>query len=162
MTMDPERRSRVEHALQRPLTDEELIVVADLAALPPSHLDVIERLYRRSLIAALLYLRAVTNDVDPSALRKYVHGFDSFLAQRDKRTGLRAQQLYESDLGRALTADEMVGARDLQSLSRAQRDVARAIAEKDRALALGYLHELVLSTSWQERQLFLGSLTGAK
>ena len=162
MTMESEHRSQVEHALRRPLTDEELVVVADLAALLPSHLEVIERLHRRSLIAALLYLRAVTNDIDPSTLRKYVHGFDNLIAQRDKRTGLRAQQLYESDLGRALTADEMVGARDLQSLTRAQRDVARAIAEKDRALALGYLHELVLSTSWQERQLFLDSLTGTE
>lgn len=160
--MEPERRSQIEDALGRPLTDEELVVVADLAALPPSHLEVIERLYRRNAIVALYYLRAVTDDINPSTLRNYVHSFDSFLAQRDKRTGLRAQQLYESDLGRALTADEMVGARDLQSLTRAQRDVARAIAEKDRALALGYLHELVLSTSWQERQLFLDSLLGAE
>jgi len=160
MMMDPTHRSQIEHALQRPLSDEELVVVADLAALSPSHLEVVEQLHRREPFAAIHYLQAVIEDDDPSALRKYVLSFDSFLAQRDKRTGLRAQQLYESDLGRALTTDEMVGARDLQSLTRAQRDVARLVAEKDRVLALGYLSELVPSASWQERQLFLDSLTG--
>src|ERR1043166_206765 len=162
MMMEPEHRSQVEHALGRPLTDEELVVVADLAALPPSHLAVIEQLHRRSLIAALYYVRAVTNDIDPSTLRKYVHGFDSFIAQRDKPTGLRAQQLYESELGRALTADETVGATSLQAITLAQREVVRALAAKDRGVALAYLHDLVPYASSQERQVFLGSLPRAK
>jgi hypothetical protein len=160
--MDPEHRSQVEYALERALTDEELVVVADLAALPPSHLEVIERLYRRNPISALYYLLAVTNDIDRSTLRNYVHGFDSFIAQRDKPTGLRAQQLYESELGRALTADETVGATSLQSITRAQREVACALAVKDRGVALAYLHDLVPYASSQDRQVFLDSLPGAE
>jgi hypothetical protein len=162
MVMEPEHRSQVEHALQRPLTDEELVVVADLAALPPSHLDVIERLYTRSLIAALLYLRAVTNDISPSRLRNFVHGFDSFIAQRDKRPVWIAQPHYERELGRTLTADEMVCATSLQSITRAQREVARALAVNDRPLALAYLRNLVQYSSSEERQAFLDSLPGAE
>ena len=162
MTMDPERRSQVEHALGRPLTDEELVVVADLAALPPSHLEVIEQLHRREPFAAIYYLTAVTNDDDHGKLRKYVLGFDSFLAQRDKPTGLRFQQLYESELGRALTADEMGGATSLESITRVQRAVARALAVKDRSLAASYLRALVPSASWQDSDDFLDSLTGAE
>lgn len=157
--MEPKRRAQVEDALQRPLTDEELVVVADLAALSSSHLAVIERIYRRAPIAAFYYLSAVTNDGNPSALRRFVYDFDEFIAQRDKPTGLRAQQLYESELGRALTADETVGATSLQSITRAQREVARTLAVKDRGVALAYLHDLVPYASSQDRQAFLESLT---
>ena len=162
MMMEPKHRSQVEYELERPLTDEELVVVADLAALPPSHLAVVERLYRRDPIAAIFYLQAVIDDDDPSALRNYVHGFDNLIAQRDKRTGLRAQQLYESELGRALTADETVGATSLQSIAPAQREVARALAVKDRGVALAYLHDLVPYASSQDRQVFLESLPRAE
>jgi hypothetical protein len=161
MMMEFERRSQVEDALQRPLTDDELVVVADLAALSPSHLEVVEQLHRREPFAAIHYLQAVIEDDDPSALRKYVLSFDSFLAQRDKPTGLRAQQLYESELGRALTVDETVGATSLPSLTRAQREVARALAVKDRGVALAYLHDLVPYASSQDRQVFLDSLPRA-
>jgi len=161
MMMDPERRSQVENALQRPLTDEEL-VVADLDALPPSHLEVVEQLYRREPFAAIYYLTAVTNDDDHSKVRKYVLGFDNLVAQRHKPTGLRAQQLYESELGRALTADETVGATSLQAITRAQREVARALAAKDRGVALAYLHDLVPYASSQDRQVFLESLPRAE
>ena len=106
MMMEPKRRAQVENALRRPLTDEELVVVADLAALPPSHFDVVEQLYMRSPIEAFYYLQAVIDDDDPSALRNYVHGFDSLLAQRDPNRGLLIRRLYESKLGRALTDDE--------------------------------------------------------
>jgi hypothetical protein len=159
--MEPKHRSQVEYELERPLTDEELVVVADLAALPPSHLDVVERLYRRDPIAAIFYLRAVTNDIDPSTLRNYVHGFDSILAERDPDRGLLARRLCESKLGRALTADEMVGTTSLQSLTRAQRDVARALAVQDRGLARAYLHLLVPSASWDDWDGFLDKLPRA-
>lgn len=158
MMMDPQRRSQVEHALRRPLTDEELVVVADLAALPPSHVDVIEQLHRRAPIEAFHYLQAVVGDDDPSALRKYVHGFDSLIAQRDKRPVFIAQKYYESELGRALTADELLRTTSLESITRAQREVARALAVKDRGLALAYLRDLVQYASLQERQLFLETL----
>jgi hypothetical protein len=159
--MEPQHRSQVEYALERPLTDEELVVVADLAALPPSHLAVIERLYRRNSIAALYYLLGVTDDIDRSTLRNYVHGFDHIIAQRDGRTGLIAQRLYESELGRVLTADETVGATSLQSITRAQREVARALAVKDRGVAMAYLHDLVPYASSQDLQVFLESLPWA-
>jgi hypothetical protein len=162
MMMEPEHRSQVEYALERALTDEELVVVADLAALPPSHLEVIEQLYRRNLIAALYYVRAVTDDIDPSTLRRYVHGFDNLIAQRDKRTGLLARRFYESELGRELTADEMLGASSLDSITRVQRDVARALAVKDHSLALAYLRDLCSYASSQERQMFLESLPRAE
>jgi hypothetical protein len=159
MMMDPERRAQVEDALERPLTDEELVVVADLVSLPPSHLAVVERLHRRKEgIAALLYLRAVTNDINPSVLRNFVYDFDEVIAQRDKPTGLRFLWHYENELGRALTADEMVGATSLQSIPHAQREVARALAAKDRGVALLYLHDLVPYASSQDRQAFLESL----
>ncbi len=161
MMIDPKRRSQVENALRRPLTDEELVVVADLAALPPSHVDVIEQLYRQSPIEAFYYLLAVVGDDDPSTLRNYVHGFDNIVAKRDGRTGLIAQRLYESELGRALTADEIVGATSLQSITPAQREVARALAMKDRSLALAYLRDLVPYASSQDRQVFLESLPRA-
>jgi hypothetical protein len=160
--MDPERRSQVEAALQRPLTDEELVVVDDLAALPPSHFAVIEQLHRREPFAALHYLRAVISDDDPSAQRKYVLGFDSLLAERHKPKGLRAQQLYESELGRALTDDETVRTTSIASITPAQREVARALAVKDHSIAMTYLSDLVLGISWQERQLFLDSLPRAE
>ena len=159
--MDPKRRSQVEHALQRPLTDEELAVVADLAALPPSHLDVIEQLHRRAPIEAFYYLSAVIDGDHPSTLRKYVLDFDRIVAQRHKPTGLRAQQLYESELGRALTADETVGATSLQSITRAQREVAHALAVKDRGVAMAYLHDLVPYASSRDLQAFLESLPWA-
>jgi hypothetical protein len=159
MMMESKDRFQVEYWLGRPLTDEELVVVADLASLPPSHLAVIEYLYRRENgLAALDYLLGVTTDVDRSTLRNYVHGFDAVIAQRDKPTGLRAQQLYESELGRALTADETVGATSLQSITHAQREVARALAAKDRGVALAYLHDLVPCASSQDRQAFLEGL----
>lgn len=160
--MEFERRSQVENALGRPLTDEELVVVADLAALPPSHLEVVEQLYRRNAIVALYYLRAVTDEINPSVLRNYVHGFDSLLAQRDPNRGLLIRRLYESKLGRALTADEMVGATSLESITRVQRSVARALAVKDRSLAASYLRKLVPSASWQDSDDFLDSLPGAE
>lgn len=162
MMMEPKRRAQVENALRRPLTDEELVVVADLAALPSSHFEVVERLYRRSPIEAFYYLQAVIDDDDPSALRNYVHGFDSLLAQRDPNRGLLIRRLYESKLGRALTADEMVGATSLESITRVQRSVARALAVKDRSLAASYLRNLVPSASWQDSDDFLDSLTGAE
>jgi hypothetical protein len=161
MMMEPKHRAHVEYALRRPLTDEELVVVADLASLPPSHLAVIEYLYKRKeAIAAIYYVRAVTNDADSSAVRRFVHNFDEVIAQRDKPTGLRFQQLYESELGRALTADEMVGATSLQAITHAQREVARALAAKDHGVALVYLHDLVPVpyTSAQDRLAFLESL----
>jgi len=159
--MEPEHRSYVENALGRPLTDEELVIVADLASLPPSHLAVIEWVYRRDPFAAIRYLRAVTNDDNPSAVRKFVLGFDEFIAQRDKPTGLRFRQLYESKLGRELTADETVGATSLQSITRAQREVAHALAMKERGVAIAYLQDLVPQvrhTSWADMYVFLESL----
>jgi len=161
MTMEFRYRSQVEHALDRPLTDEELVVVAELAALPPSHIAVIEQLYKRAFIEAFHYLVAVTDDVSHSTLREYVFGFDDIIAQRRKPTGLRAQPLYERELGRALTADETVGATALPAITPAQREVARALAVKDRGVALAYLHDLVPFASSQERQLFLESLPRA-
>lgn len=161
MMMEPKRRAQVEHALGRPLTDEEL-VVADLAVLPPSHLEVIEQLHRREPFAALYYLTAVTNDDDHGKLRKYVLGFDNLIAQRDKRTGLLARRFYESELGRELTADEMAGATSLESITRVQREVVRALAVKDRGLALAYLRDLFSYASPQEREAFLDSLPGAE
>ena len=133
-------------------------MVADLAALPLSHVDVVERLYRHHPIEAFHYLAAVTDDLSPSTLRNYVHGFDSFIAAHDKPTGLRAQQLYESELGRALTADETAGATSLHSITRAECEVARALAVKDRGVALAYLHDLVPYASTQDLQVFLESL----
>jgi hypothetical protein len=162
MMMDPTQRSQVEEALERTLTHEELVVVADLAALPTSHLDVVEQLYRRNAIVALYYLRAVTDGINPSVLRNYVHDFDNFIARRDKRPALFAQRHYESVLGRELTADELVGAPSLESLPRAQRDVVRALARKDRSYALAYLRNLVPHASWQAWHDFVDSLLEAK
>lgn len=151
-------RGQVERALRRALTDEELVVVADLSSLPSSHLDVVEKLYRRDAIEATYYLLGVTTDVDQSEARNYVHDFDRLVAQRYKRHGLRAQQLYESDLGRPLTADEIVEPGRLEAVNSAQREVARAIAAKDRAMALHYLSELAPTSTPAERQAFLETL----
>lgn len=153
--MDPKRRSQIEYSLQRALTDAELVVVEDLEALPPSHLDVVERLYRKDGIAALYYLIAVTNDLDRSIIRNYVHSFDLIEAQRHKRPGLRAQPLYESELGRALNADEIVGASSLSEITRAERQVARVLLAKDVGIARAYLHDLVPLASSQELGVFV-------
>ena len=150
-------RAQVEHKLGRALTDEELVVVSDLPSLPASHLDVIEALYRRrDGISALLYLLAVTPDVDRSELMEYVHNFDQVIDKRyPPRSGLSAQQLYESNLGRPLTADEIVRSANLHTLNEAQCEVARVLAAKDRYIALHYLAELVPTSTPQERQVFL-------
>jgi hypothetical protein len=69
MMIKPKDRFQVEYGLGRPLTDEELVVVEDLASLPPSHLAVIEYLYKREDgVAALCYLIGVTTDIDRSTL----------------------------------------------------------------------------------------------
>jgi hypothetical protein len=158
MMMEPEHHAHVEYALGRRLTDEELVAVADLASLPPSHLTVIEQIYRRDPFAAIRYLRAVTNDDDPSAVRNFVHGFDSVIAQRDGRTGSITQRYYERELGHALTPEAMSYATSLQSISDAQREVTRDLARKDRDVARSYLHCLVPDASWEELHVFLESL----
>ncbi len=159
--MQPKHRAQVEYALERALTDEELVVVASLDALPSSHLAVIEQLYRRASVQAFYYLQAVVDDDDLSSLRNYVHGFDSFLAQRDPDRGLLARRLCESKLGRALTAEELSVATSLESITGVQRDVARALAVKDRGLARAYLHLLVQSASWADWDELLDSLLRA-
>jgi hypothetical protein len=95
--------------------------------------------------------------VHTRALR-YVKGFDEVIAARDKPTSLRFLWHYESELGRTLTGDETAGATSLQSITHAQREVARALAAKDRGVALLYLHDLVPYASSQDRQAFLESL----
>lgn len=79
MTMTENERAAIEEALKRPLDEAELIVVRDIDELQPSHLDVMKTLHSRNGIAALFYLRAVTDDIDPSQLRRYVHGFDEVI-----------------------------------------------------------------------------------
>jgi|GEM_PF-2809482 len=151
-------RAQIEEALGRPLAVEELIVVSDLSAMPASHLDVMERLFDRNLIAALYYMRAVTHDIDSSTLRRYVHEFDAVVAERHKHTALRAQRLYENELGRPLTADEMTMPKSLHGISEPQRAVVRILARKDTGVALSYLHDLAPTASSYERQVFLESL----
>lgn len=156
--MDPTRRAQVESALRRPLTEGELVVVTDLAVLPPSHVAVIEQIYRLAPIQAFYYLQAVVENDDPSELRRYVHNFDSFVAKRDKHPMFIGQPACEHQLGRELTADELVSAGSLASITSAQRKVARAIAVKDLDLAVVYLGHLVHRSSREEQQAFLESL----
>jgi hypothetical protein len=158
MTMNDNDRAQIEEALGRPLTAAELTVVSDLSAMPASHLDVMERLFDRNGIAALYYMRAVTNDIDPSTLRRYVHDFDSVIAERHKPTGLRAQRLYENELGRPLTADELTPPGNLHGISEPQRAVVRLLARKDTGIALAYIHDLAPLASTQERVVFLETL----
>ena len=155
--MEENHRARVERTLGRAVTDKELVVAADLASLPDSHLDVIEKLYRRrDSISALFYLRAVITDLSDSKLIKYIHSFDEVLDKRyPPRSGLSAQQLYESNLGRPLTAEEIVRSANLHTLNEAQREVVRVLAAKDRYIALHYLAELVPTSTPQARQAFL-------
>ena len=158
MTMDENHRYQIEEALGRPLSNEELDVVDDLASLPVSHLDVMEALYLKDAVAALQYMRAVTRDIDRSILRNFVHGFDGVAARRNKAAGLRAQRLYENELGRVLTHDETLASSTLRGLTEAQRAVARALDSKDTGIALAYVSDLVPVATLQERQTFLEGL----
>ena len=57
-----EGRSQVEGALGRPVTDDELKVVASLGHLSSENIAVLRVLARRQRLAALLYLKAIVPD----------------------------------------------------------------------------------------------------
>jgi len=100
----------------------------------------------------------IAPEIKRSTLRHYAHDFDNVMLRRRSRPGLSRQKLYENELGRSLTADEIFKSTSLECIGEVQRTLVRELACKDRGVALVYLHDLVPSASSQERQLFLEQL----
>jgi|SRR5882672_8704655 len=160
--MDPDHKYQIEGRLRRELSSGELLEVGSFDGLRKTQLDLVAILARRSGVAAVLYVQAVVPSASPTDVRNFVLNIEQFIAGKfppgPKDYPLRMEDLYEKELGRALTEEEKRPGRSLQELSAAHLAVARELSLKDPVHGMIYLGDIVPSASSYDRETFAENL----
>ena len=160
MSIDPQDRGRIEHWLDRPLTDEELLPVSALDELSNDQVAIVASLQPRSQIAPLLFLHAVVPTAKRLDLVDYIENIEDVYVVRFPAPELPDQRIFEHYAGRPLEPAERVRAGTVYKMTSAQVELAKKLALKDLTVAFLYLSRVAAEETIEQRHYVAKHLAG--
>jgi hypothetical protein len=153
-TIAPNHRAQIESWLERPLTDDELRPASSLAALTDDQVAIVAAIRPHNRIAPMLFLKAVVPTATHQDVLDFMDTIEEVVVVRRPPSELPDQRIFEHFAGRPLEPGERVRVGTVYKMTPAQIDLAKTLAQKDRAVAFLYLSRIAPDDAIEQRNDF--------